>query len=121
MKRMNRITAGALLISLLLTSFASCSESEQNADETKSNSPSSDVSASSDANGEEETKNYLDATFGGMSVDFGWIHTGDAGMGWFVNNCLNSKLENITSYYNRMKTRAEKHYNNIVEFYRAID
>ncbi len=63
----------------------------------------------------------LDLIFDTMSVDFGWIHNGDAGLGWFVNDCLNSKLENISSYYNRVAKRAEKHYTGIVEYYRSME
>ncbi len=70
---------------------------------------------------DKESQDMLDLIFDTMSVDFGWIHNGDAGLGWFVNDCLNSKLENISSYYNRVAKRAEKHYTGIVEYYRSME
>lgn len=68
-----------------------------------------------------ESQDMLDIIFDTMSVDFGWIHSGDSGMGWFVNSCLTSKLESVTSYYNRTQSRAAKYYSGIVDYYRAID
>lgn len=68
-----------------------------------------------------ESQDMLDLIFDTMSIDFGWIHTGDSGMGWFVNSCLTAKLENISSYYKRTESRANKHYNKIVDYYRSMD
>lgn len=68
-----------------------------------------------------ESQDMLDIIFDTMSIDFGWIHNGDNGLGWFVSNCLNSKLPNVTSYYNRVASRAEKYYNGIVDYYRELD
>ncbi len=70
---------------------------------------------------DKESQDMLDLIFDTMSVDFGWIHNGDVGLGWFVNDCLNSKLENISSYYNRVANRAEKYYTGIVDYYRSMD
>ena len=68
-----------------------------------------------------ESQDMLDLIFDTMSIDFGWIHTGDSGMGWFVNSCLSAKLANISSFYKRTETRAAKYYNKIVDYYRAMD
>lgn len=68
-----------------------------------------------------ESRDMLDLIFDTMSVDFGWIHTGSSGLGWFVNSCLDSKLANISSFYKRMEKRAENYYNGIVDYYRSID
>lgn len=68
-----------------------------------------------------ESQDMLDIIFDTMSIDFGWIHNGDNGLGWFVSNCLNAKLANITSFYNRLAPKAEKYYSGIVDYYRALD
>lgn len=68
-----------------------------------------------------ESQDMLDLIFDTMSVDFGWIHTGSTGMGWFVNSCLNSKLESVSSYYKRIEGRSAKYYDGIVDYYRSID
>lgn len=68
-----------------------------------------------------ESQDMIDLIFDTMSIDFGWIHTGDSGMGWFVNSCLVAKLENISSFYKRTESRAAKYYNKIVDYYRAMN
>lgn len=68
-----------------------------------------------------ESADMLDLIFDTMSVDFGWIHNGDGGTGWFVNTCLMAKLANITSFYQKIENRAAKYYQGIVDFYRSID
>ena len=70
---------------------------------------------------DQESQDMLDLIFDTMSVDFGWIHTGGGGMGWFVSTCLESKLPSIASVYSKLEKRAQKHYEGIVDFYRAID
>ncbi len=68
-----------------------------------------------------ESADMLDLIFDTMSVDFGWIHNGDGGTGWFVNTCLMAHLANITSFYQKIENRAAKYYQGIVDFYRSID
>ncbi|MGN1410749.1 MAG: hypothetical protein ACI4XJ_11325 [Eubacteriales bacterium] len=68
-----------------------------------------------------ESRDMLDIIFDTMSIDFGWIHNGNNGMGWFVNTCLNSKFKNISSIYAKLAPKAEKYYAEIVDYYKKLD
>ncbi len=70
---------------------------------------------------DKESQDMLDLIFDTMSVDFGWIHNGSGGLGWFVSSCLDSKLPSIASVYSRMEKRADKYYAGVVDFYRSIN
>ena len=70
---------------------------------------------------DKESQDMLDLIFDTMSVDFGWIHTGTSGMGWFVSNALIAKAPSIASLYSKLEQRAGKYYEGIVDFYRSID
>ena len=70
---------------------------------------------------DKESQDMLDLIFDTMSVDFGWIHTGTSGLGWFVSNALIAKAPSIASLYSKLEQRAGKYYEGIVDFYRSID
>ena len=70
---------------------------------------------------DKESQDMLDLIFDTMSVDFGWIHTGNKGLGWMVNACLSGKHENISSFYEKFEGHAVKYYDDIINYYREID
>ena len=70
---------------------------------------------------DKESQDMLDLIFDTMSIDFGWIHTGNNGLGWMVNTCLSGKRENISSFYEKLARHAVKYYDDIINYYREID